>query len=473
MRAARSSLRCAGCETPLDPEDLPGFRCPSAEAGDDVDHVVARELDLSQTSFPEGGHDNPYVRYRELLHAYHVARAAGWSDADFTDLVCELDAAVEGVAGAGFRHTPLAPEPDLGAALGLDALHGGAGVSQARRHYRGAFPERNSLLWIKDETSNVSGSHKARHLFSVMLYLEVLERTGRGPRRAGGALPDLAIASCGNAALAAAVVARAAGRRLRVFVPPDAPANVATRLDELGAERVVCPRSPGEVGDPCVKGFYGALEAGALPFGVQGPCNGLAVEGGHTIAWEVVSQLRAAGARAPDRVFVQVGGGALTSAVYAGFREAAALGVIDRVPRLHAVQTAGAHPLERAFALVSEHLSAQGATAREAALRYAATHRSAFMWPWEEEPRSLARGILDDETYDWLAAVRGMLETGGSPVVVPEPLVSEAWELARAKTDIPVDPTGAAGLAGLLHLVREREVGAGESVLVLFTGVER
>ena len=42
-------------------------------------------------------------------------------------------------------------------------------------------------------------------------------------------------------------------------------------------------------------------------------------------------------------------------------------------------------------------------------LAWAARHRSAFMWPWETEPHSVADGILDDETYDWLAVVRGML----------------------------------------------------------------
>ena len=42
------------------------------------------------------------------------------------------------------------------------------------------------------------------------------------------------------------------------------------------------------------------------------------------------------------------------------------------------------------------------------ALRFARTHRSKFMWPWEEEPKSIATGIIDDETYDWAAVVAGM-----------------------------------------------------------------
>ena len=89
---------------------------------------------------------------------------------------------------------------------------------------------------MKDETGNVSGSHKARHLFGVLLYLEVAERLGLADPRAA----ELAIASCGNAALAAAVVAAAGGRALRVFVPRRRRPVVLERLEELGARVVAC-----------------------------------------------------------------------------------------------------------------------------------------------------------------------------------------------------------------------------------------
>ena len=113
------------------------------------------------------------------------------------------------------------------------------------------------------------------------------------------------------------------------------------------------------------------------------------------------------------------------------------------------------------------------AVVRRGDLAYAARHRSEFMWPWEEEPRSVAHGILDDETYDWLAVVEGMLATGGVPVVVGEDLLVEANRLACDSTGIDVDPTGSAGLAGLVALRRQGDVGDDERVAVLFTGVNR
>ena len=90
------------------------------------------------------------------------------------------------------------------------------------------------------------GSHKARHLFGVMLFLRVLEAAGL-PAGTGLRRHKLAIASCGNAALAAAVVARAADWALDVFIPPDADAVVRARLGELGAGITICERRLGEV----------------------------------------------------------------------------------------------------------------------------------------------------------------------------------------------------------------------------------
>jgi len=104
---------------------------------------------------------------------------------------------------------------------------------------------------------------------------------------------------------------------------------------------------------------------------------------------------------------------------------------------------------------------------------HAARNRAGFMWPWEDEPASVAHGILDDETYDWVAVCEGMLASRGTPVVVGEETLLEANELARAATGIDVDHTGSSGLAGLLSLVAAGHVSPDERVAVLFTGVVR
>jgi threonine synthase len=135
------------------------------------------------------------------------------------------------------------------------------------------------------------------------------------------------------------------------------------------------------------------------------------------------------------------------------------------------VQPATVHPLARAFERVRARVAAgEGA---DVVLADAARHRSVFMWPWEQEPHSVAHGIIDDETYDWRSCVGGMLASGGGPLVASEPMLEEANALARSTTGVDVDHTGSAGLAGLLDLVRTRAIHPDENVAVLFTGAVR
>jgi threonine synthase len=467
VSAAASVMVCAGCgaKAPDATQDPYPFRCSRASQDEGVDHLMARALDTASMVFPRGDEPNPFVQFRQLFHSYHVARTHGMADEDYVALVRDLDEAVARVDGRGFRITPFARSAALSRRLGL-AEDGG--------------------VWVKNETGNVSGSHKARHLMGIMIYLQVLERVGlvRGP------LPGLAIASCGNAAVAAAVVARAAERTLQVFIPPDAPPAVIDRLSQLGAHMTVCRRDPGVRGDPCYRRFRDAVGSGALPFCCQGTANGLTIEGGETLGYEIIAS---PDAPALDRVVIQVGGGALASAVIQSFTEAVALGICTRLPRFHAVQTRGAFPLKRAYDRLARRIleaaTRDGVRSNEATadliarrfpstlvqreLHYAAAHRSEFMWPWEVEPRSLAHGILDDETYDWLAIVTGMLASGGGPVVVDEPLLVEAHDLARETTGIDVDHTGAAGLAGLLQLRRDGIVPPRDTVALVFSGATR
>jgi threonine synthase len=425
-----STLACAGCGAiPAETEPYP-FRCACAAARPDIDHIVRRTLDLARVQIVDSV--NPFLRYRQFLHSYQFARTRGMTDAAFVDLVARLDDAVANVDGHGFRITPFGRHPDLERQLGLDAP---------------------GAVWIKDETENVSGSHKARHLMGVMVYLQVVDALGiADPRRRG-----LAIASCGNAALAAAIVARAAQYPLRVFVPPDADASVVDRIERLGADVERCMRQPGGRGDPCYFRFVQAVSDGALPFCCQGNENGLTIEGGATIGYELAEAL----ASTPlECLVIQVGGGALASSIIQAFFEMRS----TELPRFHAVQTQGAYPLKRAFDRVVD---------RHATMDEARTHRAAFMQPWDAEPRSIAHGILDDETYDWAAIVDGMLRTGGSPIVVSEEELEGANTLARTATGIDVDHTGSAGLAGLRQLFANDRSARRHRSAVVFTGVRR
>ncbi len=417
MMTATSSATTFACSCGFAAaRDAQPFHCANA-GKDGADHVLKRKLTGASPEPFTDPDPNPFIRYRQFTHAWHAGMEDGMSDAQFISLVRHFDDKVAAVDGHGFRVTP--------------------------------FERRLDGIWVKDETGNVAGSHKGRHLMGPMIWLLVAQRTNPWL-----AEQRLAIASCGNAALAAAVIARAAGRALDVFIPADASLDVVERLEALGATVARCGRDKAEFGDPAYLRFREAVARGSLPFTCQGNENGLVVEGGETLGWEMISQAKAANV-VIDRLFVQVGGGALASSCIAAFDEAYAGGFIPRLPKIHAVQTKAVHPLVRAYERV---VTAGGLEA----LPYAMQHRSDFMWPWEAEPRSVAEGIVDDETYDWAAVVRGMLTTGGWPVLVSEERLIEAQKKAGPSVSV----TGASGLAGLLETTTE----PGENVAVIFSG---
>jgi len=199
--------------------------------------------------------------------------------------------------------------------------------------------------------------------------------------------------------------------------------------------------------------FREAVAAGSIPFSVQGPENALCLDGGRTIGWEAADQLRQLGIDSLSGAYAQVGGGAFSSSLSRGLSEGGVMAP------LVAVQTAGCAPLARAWELARD--SSQSC----------ATDWTRYMWPWEHEPVSLADGILDDETYDWVADVEQLARTRGRVVVSPESDVIAAAELAPRVTGIPASPTGTAGVAGLITDSRAHPMTG--DVLVVLSGIKR
>jgi threonine synthase len=360
-------------------------------------------LGLPTGEWPAAAAVNPFVRYRSLLDSYARALELGWSDQRFVELVESLDARVREVDGTGFVVTPTTDDRELAGTL-----------------------DHRAGLWVKDETGSVGGSHKARHLFGLALHLAVEDVAADRP---------LAIASCGNAALAASIIARAAGRPLSVFVPTWAEPEIIDRLGGNEASVTVCERAPDEVGDPCYRAFEAAVADGAVAFGCQGPAEPRTLDGGRTLGWELADQIDGC-----DRLVVHVGGGALASSITQGLAGAVRLGRWSELSRIDTVQTEGCAPLAAAMQRLEQ---AMGQSARWP------DDLESPMQPWPSEPNSSADGILDDVTYDWLVLAWAMLTTGGRAIVAPEHHVESAHTAARA-AGWNCSATGSAGVAGLL-----------------------
>lgn len=398
-----AGYRCAVCSTFVDVSTALPWRCPNASAADPyhVLHLVESGQRACDIDDP-----NPFVRYGRRLAWWAFAGANGMDDDERVALTRE-------VAG-GFVVTPFERSARLSSELGVE-------------------------LWVKDETGNVAGSHKARHLVGILLHLCAAERLGLLPSR-----PPLAIASCGNAAIAAATLARRVDWPLEVYVPTWMSDSVGAMLDELGARVHRCERGERDpAGDPALLRFREGVAAGAIPFTVQGPENALCLDAGRTLGWELADGFR----EGRWRVMVQVGGGALAACIGAG---------LGPDVRLDTVQAQGCAPLADTW----ERLTMVDHPER---------YWSQVMRPWPD-PHSIADGILDDETYDWIAVVAAMVESGGRPVVASEADIVRAHELATA-AGYDVSPTGSAGLAGVLTI--RDELRATDHVVVVMSGVAR
>ena len=406
---------------------------------------------------------HPYIVHRSCLKAWQRWQAAGKSSADFDALVMALDARVSEVDGHGVAVTPLI-------------------------EVQAASARTRARVLAKVEAMGVSGSHKSRHLFGVMLDLLVQERLGLITERA-----PLAIASCGNAALAAAVVASAEKWPIQVFVPTDAAESTMARLSALGAEIVTCPRSPSELGDPTVLRFREAVRGGAIPFCCQGTEQPVTFDGGVVLGHEIAMDLERRQLEV-DHVFVQVGGGALMTGIWRGMR-AGLRNFNRRLPRFHGVQTLGGYPLVRAWRIAIDDVTARLGTgpaggvepriaveigsgpaaeeSRASIYRRMREEPECYMWAWHNPPRSIASGILDDETYDFIDCVEAMIDTGGVALAVSEDALREAQALTDGAADVPISYTGAAGLAGALTARELGIVRDNDRALVILSGARR
>jgi threonine synthase len=406
---------------------------------------------LSANATTASSSPSSFVKYRSLLFPYRVAASLGMSDAAYVDLVTSLDAKIKAIDGTGFHTTPCLYDPSHGALC-------------------------------KNESGSVAGSHKARHLFNVMTYLLVLHQMDPSQADMKQAR-RLAVASCGNAGLAAATIASAAQWPIDVCIPDTADPNVVAKLKALGdmVNVVPCARDVPTVktpfgpvaadteADPTVAVFKNLVkDHNSIPFSVQGNECGMAVEGMHTLAWEILAQAKDMGLDLDfENLFVQVGGGALGAGLIQGMERAHRgdlEGIVpglklESVPKLVCVQAEGNAPLGRAFGRMRE----AGKTAGEAA-----KERGTFMFPWAN-PASVAGGILDDETYDWVELSRGMETSGGGCLVVNDESICKANDYIKNVHQVNACLTGSVGLAGLMNTQSE----SGKNSIVIFSGVDR
>lgn len=321
-----------------------------------------------------------------------------------------------------WRYAPLlpvaAPGPEAGAlgTVGGTPLFGAEALAKELRL---------EALFIKDEGRNPTGSLKDRA--SAVVVQRALEL----------GVSRIITASTGNAGVALAAMARAAGIEAIVLLPESAPPAKIAQLQIFGARLVLVRGSYDDafrLSSEAARAFgWYCRNTGHNPF---------TVEGKKTVAFEIAEQL---GWRAPDRVVVPVGDGNIITAVHHGFRQLVELGWIERIPKLLGVQAEGCRPIARAWAEGGEEIEPVRAHTR-------------------------ADSISAGDPSDGLRALRAVRDSGGAFVSVPDAaIIASIAHLGRGAA-VFAEPAAAAAHAGLAAALVDGTVAHDEEVVLLMTG---
>ncbi|WP_233159740.1 pyridoxal-phosphate dependent enzyme [Pseudonocardia sp. MH-G8] len=283
-------------------------------------------------------------------------------------------------------------------------------------------------LWLKDETRNPTASNKDR---ATALVIEDGLRRGIG---------TITTASTGNAAVATAFGAAAAGMRAAIFVSTGCRPEKLALMTQAGARVFRVPA-----------GYAAAVDlsrAAARTFGWldrNTGANPLTLEAKKTVAFEVWEQL---GRRVPDVLLAPVGDGPTLVALDMGFAELERRGLATRRPRLIGVQARHCQPLVRAW--LGEPVGAA-----------------------ELDPgATIADGIAVVRPAIGDAVLEAVRRGGGAMVAVTDEALRDAVSTLAATAGVGAEPAGAAALAGLATAVEHGLVDPQETAVLLVTGRE-
>jgi len=341
-----------------------------------------------------------YERIAGLISRERIAAGPPsiWRYADL--LPADAQGAVD--LGAGF--TPLVRADRLAAELGLGELY------------------------LKDDTRNPTGSFKDR-VVSVAL---------TKARELG--FKVAACASTGNLANAVAAHAARAGMESYVFVPADLERVKIAMTAVFGGRLVAVEGHYDDVNRLCAELASEHPDWAFVNVNVRPYYS----EGSKTLAFEVAEQL---GWRTPDHVVVPIASGSQLTKIAKGFRELAAVGLIEPGPavRISGAQAAGCSPVAAAFASGAEQVR-------------------------PVKPATIAKSLSIGNPADGHYALQEVRQSGGAVgAVSDEELLAGISLLARTE-GIFAETAGGVTVATLAQLAAAGVVRADETVVAYITG---
>ena len=274
-------------------------------------------------------------------------------------------------------------------------------------------------LYAKVEGANPTGSFKDRGM--VVAVSKALEESASA----------IICASTGNTSASAAAYAAAAGIEAVVVLPRGQIALGKLVQALVAGARVVAIDGNFDQALAIVRAL---AEQDDHPVTLVNSVNPHRIAGQRTAAFEVCDEL----GRAPDILAIPVGNAGNISAYWAGFRDYAAAGRIDGLPRMWGFQAAGAAPL---------------VTGRRV-----------------DHPETIATAIRIGDPASGAQALAARDESGGLIDAVTDDEILAAYrDLARLE-GIFCEPSSAAGVAGLRLAARAGRLDPDSVIVCVLTG---
>jgi len=285
-----------------------------------------------------------------------------------------------------------------------------------------------SNLFVKDESLNPTGSFKARGLAAAVSKAKEL-----GIRKT-------IIPTAGNAGGAMAAYAARAGIRAMIFMPKDTPRANIEESRIAGAEVSLVDGlisdAAGMAGEKAKAEGWFDLSTFKEPYRAEGK-KIMGYELAETFDWTL-----------PDVIIYPTGGGTGLVGMWKAFAELETLGWLEnkKRPRMVAVQADGCAPVVKAF------------------------EAGASFCDFWTNAHTLASGLRVPKSFADALILEDLRESNGMAVAVSDESILEAQRKLGKKEGIFAAPEGAATLAALEELIRQKWVQPEERIVLFNTG---
>jgi threonine synthase len=285
-----------------------------------------------------------------------------------------------------------------------------------------------SHLYVKDESSNPTGSFKARGLAAAVSKAKEL------------GVEKVIIPTAGNAGGAMSAYAARAGLKAYIFMPKDTPFANIEESRMAGAEVFLVD---GLISDAAGMAGVKAREEGW--FDVSTFKEPYRVEGKKVMGYEVAESF---GWELPDVIVYPTGGGTGLVGMWKAFAELEALGWLEKTkrPRMVSVQAEGCAPVVKAFQA-----------------------KASFCDFWTNA-HTLASGLRVPKSFADHLILHDIYESQGTAIAVSDEKILEAQKQLASMEGIFAAPEGAATLAALHELIRQKWVLPEERIVLFNTG---